>query len=316
MKLQKNVRISGFPPEPVGGFSQLALLVLCAGLVLAAVGGYLASLHKLRVPEVLKLDDFQRPLDLELTAYLGTIGKTAIAQFCQERGVRPFLDDVRIAGLEANAVELVDGQLPDCERFRRIANQCAGILKVRSPKIFISSQSTALVGCADTREPVLIIGGPLADRSMADDELRFLIGRELGHFKCGHTKWLNLRGTIVKATRSMVPVPDELAFTPLLPFFKWSREAEMSADNAGLICCQNRAAAEQAILRQLHGGSEQALGLANPELFLAQAKGQPVSQFAEIVSYWRQISSPVPFAAERIQQLREYETSNRYQHLW
>ena len=292
------------------------LLIVCTGLAVAVASGYLASRHRPRVPEVLKPDDFQRPLDLEMTAYLNAIEKTTMVQFFQERGMRPFFDDVEIVGLEANAVELVVGQLPGCRRYRRVADECATILKLSSPKIFISNQRVALVRCAGTQEPVLLIDGGLADRSMSDDEVRFLIGRELGHFKCGHIKRLNLQQTIVKATKSVMPIPDDLALTPLLPFFKWSREAEMSADNAGLICCQSRAAAEQAILRQLHGGSEQAVGIANPELFLAQAKEQPVSQFAEIVTYWRQISSPVPFAAERIQQLREYEISNRYRHLW
>lgn len=316
MKLQKNVRVPVCTPELAGSPSRVWLLIVCAGLLVATAAGYLASLPRLRVPEVLKPDDFQRPLDLELTAYLGTIEKTTIAQFFQERGIRPFFDDVQIAGLEANAVELVGGQLPGCERFRRIANECAGILKVRSPIIFVCNQGTALVRCADTHEPVLIVDGGLADRFIAEDEVRFLIGRELGHFKCGHIKWLNLQRAIVKATKSVAPVPDELAFTPLLPLFKWSREAEMSADNAGLICCQKRTAAEQVILRQLHGGSEQAVGIANPDLFMAQASRQPVSQFAEIVRYWREISSPVPFATDRIQQLRKYETSNRYKHLW
>ena len=90
----------------------------------------------------------------------------------------------------------------------------------------------------------------------------------------------------------------------------------MSADNAGLICCQDRAAAEQAILHQLHGASSEVVGRADPDLFLAQSKNSKLSQFAEVVRYWRQISSPAPFAAERIQQLREYENSNRYKTLW
>ena len=54
MKLKKSIRVSVFPLEVAGGFSRLWLLIVCAGLVVATAAGYLASHHKLRVPEVLK----------------------------------------------------------------------------------------------------------------------------------------------------------------------------------------------------------------------------------------------------------------------
>jgi Zn-dependent protease with chaperone function len=258
-------------------------------------------------------DDFQRPIDGELTAYLQSIEQTVASKWLKEKVVRPFYDDVQTAKLEADAVELVQGQFPHFKRFSRLVNQCSTILKVHPPRVFVTGSDGSLLRSANSCDPILVVNGALLDQFTDDREIRFLIGRELGHIRCGHTKWLGLQRTILRSNASFVPVPKEFMFAPFLPLLKWSREAEMSADNAGLICCQNREAAEQAILRQLHGLTA---SRADPDLFLAQTHNEQLSQFAEAVRYWRQISSPAPFAADRIQQLREYENSNRYRHLW
>jgi hypothetical protein len=112
MKLLKWIQAAGSLPEKPCRKMRWPIAMLLAILALVTTCGYIwrQTHHKFRIPEVLKEDDFQRPVDMELAAYLETIEKTTIAQWLQDKGIRPFVDDAATARLEDSAVELVDGQ--------------------------------------------------------------------------------------------------------------------------------------------------------------------------------------------------------------
>jgi hypothetical protein len=91
------------------------------------------------------------------------------------------------------------------------------------------------------------------------DELAFVVGRELGHLRCGHDDLYCKAYTVLAALRSVDPavVPDRfreaLPVLPLGRLFTWSREAEFSADRAGLVACRDPKIAYQAIMRLQSG---------------------------------------------------------------
>jgi Zn-dependent protease with chaperone function len=101
-------------------------------------------------------------------------------------------------------------------------------------------------------------------------------------------------------------VPDELTILPLLPALKWAREAEMSADNAGLLCAQDLGASERALVRLLLDVDEGTIGRVDVNKYLAQKDDLQLSRVSDTWFYVQQLSRTHPFVPDRILQLREY----------
>jgi Zn-dependent protease with chaperone function len=187
---------------------------------------------------------------------------------------------------------------------------------MKAPRVYVVDGPEPIALSTNFKEPVIVLHSRLLRGSPPLGELRFIIGRELGHIRSSHTKWMVVMRGLMEAVRTSKIAPDELSLAPFLPLFKWAREAEMSADAAGLICCQDLSAAEQAIVRLAHGGTWADIGRVDVDAFLAQREDADFSKFAEVVQYWRELVRPQPFVPDRIRHLREYATSRQYQHLW
>ena len=84
---------------------------------------------------------------------------------------------------------------------------------------------------------------------MNRDQLKFVIGHELGHLALGHVVYhtaINLMGIAGGMLPLVGPVIDK---TLSFPLNAWSRRSEISADRAGLICCGDVHTAKQALFR-------------------------------------------------------------------
>lgn len=83
---------------------------------------------------------------------------------------------------------------------------------------------------------------------MDDDELKFVIGHELGHVALGHT-WLN---SLVGGLAG-VPVPLAAAVILNFAFRWWNRACEYSADRAGLLACGDLSKGVTALVKLVAG---------------------------------------------------------------
>jgi Zn-dependent protease with chaperone function len=169
------------------------------------------------------------------------------------------LDAGVIAGMITTAMSL-DGQ-EAIKPLRDIVDDCARILGMEPPQVWI--KQSPLVNCyvAKLQEPhFLIIHSRLLELYEGKpDELRFIIGHELGHLKCKHLKAQRVGRAVLGRLESLDEKVIPIDFQGILPtiglgyLLSWCRESEITADRAGLLCCQKRESAEQALLRLLHG---------------------------------------------------------------
>ena len=174
---------------------------------------------------------------------------------------------------------------------------------VRSARRLEILPPTTIIGpCSDNQQsvigtnerPVLRLSAPFFDRA-SEVEQDFVLGRLCGHIRAQQVSWATLyalmadhRGIRSVARRYIGPTLDiVLAPTSLairLGLSRWHRAAEINADRAGLVVCQDPEAALQAMLRLALGSTPDI----TPEQFLAQrvhlGRDQSVSRWTEVLA--------------------------------
>ncbi len=303
-------------------FLLLAVVVALVGVSLLVVGHRATSPAnpfgripaKPRIPAKLSVRDFQRSLDDELMAWLREMEGGSLVQALDVHLVKPLVDDVNTRSVALAGLEVSATQFPT---LHAIVVDCAAVLHMDTiPRVFITQKGRQMVGTENYSEPIILIHPYVVRRFRDPVEFRFLIGRELGHVKARHVRWQsvlhNLRAGLAHADASGWGA----AQLPLLPLLRWSRESEMTADNAGVICAQDGGVSEQVLVRLFTGVD--GLGAENIDVdsYLAQTRTSELSRFSEVASLWAEANRPVPFLPERIRQMREFSRSSRYKNLW
>lgn len=306
--------LSGWSKMIAVGIKWALGLLLLTGLGYLAVryvshlippGGYFS--YWIRKPKAFSTADFQRPLDRDFLAKFLEWDETQTASWIDGRILLPFYDDVMKRQLSVEAVELGHTQRKD---ILRIVRECADILDMPVPRIYIRPEAQINASAGGFVDPVLVLDSRFLNRTWSDRQLRAVIGHELGHIKCRHTK-LQLLVDI-----AIDHLADGIAQLALLGQLKWSREAEMSADNAGLICSQDLGAYERLLICLLLNLDAKDAKDIDVDSFLAQRSATKVSMYAEGSNLLSEFKKTHPFVADRIIQLREYAASAQYRAIW
>ena len=270
----------------------------------------------IRFPEQVLLEDFQRPLDRDLTASLEQLYALPLCAGSQlgpsmdENVLKPLVDDPQSIGVASSAIQLTEGNSFGRADLLDIVRDCAKILGIPVPRIYVVTGAGLNAKTMNTADPMIVLDSTLLRRNPPASEWRFIIGHEMGHIKCRHVRWTM---ALDAARRTL---PETVGTVALLPLLKWSREAEMSCDNAGLICCQDPRAAEHALMRRVSDLDNANLQRLDADAFINQRSSTNYSGVAEAVQLWREVATDHPFVPDRIRQLRKYAGTRQYQHLW
>ncbi|HKW45302.1 MAG TPA: M48 family metalloprotease [Candidatus Eremiobacteraceae bacterium] len=135
--------------------------------------------------------------------------------------------------LLGTSVRLHERQLP---AVYAIASRCARDLGMRMPQVFVREDQYTCVTSMGLGEPYSIVISSTWLPYLDDQELSFLIGRELGHIAAGHSRITSL----------FTASGRENPFISIV-FGAWLRRTEYTADRVGLLCCGSIDAAARAI---------------------------------------------------------------------
>lgn len=137
------------------------------------------------------------------------------------------------------------------------------------PELFVTQTPIVNAGAIGVDHPFIVLNSATVDL-LDDDELRFVIGHELGHVRSGHALYKTMLAVILRFTLLRVSAMAGLATLGLtLALREWSRKSELSADRAGLLCLQDPAAAFR-VQMKMAGGRH--LDQMDVEAFIAQAE--------------------------------------------
>jgi Zn-dependent protease with chaperone function len=159
-----------------------------------------------------------------------------------------------------NSIPVASRSFP---RLHALRARAAATLGIPVPDMYAAQQpQIAAIFTAGTDERNVVFVETTYEHLATEDEMLFVVGHECGHIANQHVTYHTLalilmntgkeagllsRNPTIWATAKAL----ELFVAPTL--FAWSRRSELTADRAGLICCQDLRVAQRALVRAVLG---------------------------------------------------------------
>jgi Zn-dependent protease with chaperone function len=182
----------------------------------------------------------------------------------------------------------------------------------RVPELYIWQNPEVNAMALGTDKPFIVITTGLVDL-MDEEELRFVIGHELGHVLSGHAVYRTMLFALIALVQRLALIP--IAWIGLKAVVwgleEWYRKSELSCDRAGLLACQDVAAGRRALMK-LAGGSR--LAELSADAFHEQAREyDAVPDVRESLIKLLQLSGTThPFAVVRFAELDRWASEGEY----
>jgi hypothetical protein len=217
-----------------------------------------------------------------------SIGASQVALFIVVAMVYVTLARGRLLG---SSVRVHQRQYP---RVFTIVRQACAALEIPMPLIFVREDNYVPVVALGFGDPYALVLSSHWIELFGDDELSFMVGRELGHIAAGHTRF-----------HSLLSVNGHENPIISLIFGAWLRRCALTCDKVGLLCSSSLDAAIRA------------MGIAAFHEFGRKVDYEAFAeQHGEIqndsVLRWGEGLSGEPYATRRIAALRQFMMSNAY----
>jgi Zn-dependent protease with chaperone function len=152
----------------------------------------------------------------------------------------------------ASSVRASQEQFPDL--YQAMLDGCYILDLPRVPELYISQDPQVNAMALGLDKPFIVLNSSIVEL-MDPEEIRFVIGHELGHVLSGHTVYNTMLRNLILLVQRLALVP--FAWIGLRAVVwgleEWSRKAEMSSDRAGLLATQDVDAARRALMKTAGG---------------------------------------------------------------
>lgn len=181
-----------------------------------------------------------------------------------------------------------------------LCEDCTRRLRARNIEFYLAKSRELNAFTFGLSNPKVVVIYTSLLEAMDEDELRFIIGHEVGHVVLGHT-WLN------SLVGGMAGIPTSILGAVLLNFaFRWwNRACEYSADRAGLLACGSLTKAITALV-QLEAGDLRTQAEFRRALALIEKQDDSLENTLV------ESLSTHPLIIRRIKELQKYAASSEY----
>jgi Zn-dependent protease with chaperone function len=179
------------------------------------------------------------------------------------------------------------------------------------PEVYVTQTPFVNAGAVGVDRPFIILNSG-AVGLLDTDELRVLIGHELGHVISGHALYRTVAILLLELGFQNLPFLAGIVLLPIkLALLEWYRKSELSADRAGLLASQDEAAAMRVFLKLAGGGNMAQMDL---NTFLQQAseyeeKGGALDTIYKILNT---LGATHPFNTLRAAELKRWIDGGTY----
>jgi Zn-dependent protease with chaperone function len=152
----------------------------------------------------------------------------------------------------ASSVRASEQQFPDV--YQMMLDGCYILDLPTVPELFITQTPLVNAMALGMDKPFIVLNSGLVEL-MDAEELRWVIGHELGHVLSGHAVYNTMLYNLILLAQRLALFP--LAWIGLRGVIwgleEWHRKAEMSCDRAGLLATQDVDAARRALMKMAGG---------------------------------------------------------------
>ncbi|WP_433599028.1 M48 family metallopeptidase [Nocardia sp. CA-135953] len=138
----------------------------------------------------------------------------------------------------ATAVRVDERQFRSLHQLR---HDCVEVLDARiTPEMFVLQSPHVNAFTIGMDQPFIVLTTGLIDL-MDTEELRFVVGHELGHALSGHAVYRTMLMHLLRISANLgwMPVGGWALRAIVAALMEWSRKSELSGDRAGLLCGQD-----------------------------------------------------------------------------
>ena len=138
-------------------------------------------------------------------------------------------------------------------RVHRLFAEAAATLDLAElPELYIEFSPGLNANCVGMSRPFIVVSSRAVEL-FDDEELRYVLGHELGHLMSGHAVYRTMMA-ILTGLATRLPLGGYAIRLVMFGLLEWWRKAELSADRAGLLSGQDPAAALRAHMKLAGGG--------------------------------------------------------------
>lgn len=169
-------------------------------------------------------------------------------------------------------------------------------------QLFLSQTPVVNAGAVGMDRPFIVLTSSIT-LLMKEDELRYVLGHEVGHILSGHVLYKTMLKLLVEVSRLAFsnPLSGFAYMAVMMGLMEWDRKSELSADRAGLLAAQDPDVVRKALLKMAGGVDEGA----NVQAFQAQSRryhedGDTLDAIAKTLTL---LGRTHPFPVQRVREL-------------
>ena len=183
------------------------------------------------------------------------------------------------------------------------------------PELYVAQTPFVNAGAIGVERPFVVLNsGTLG--LLDDDELRFLLGHELGHVLSGHALYKTMLRLLLNfgMIALSVPMGGAALIAIRAALLEWDRKSELSADRAGLLVVQDPEVALRVQMKLAGGNRTDQMDVGE---FIVQAEeyaagGNVLDSVAKLAAL---LGRTHPFPVLRLAELRKWVDSGAYHRL-
>lgn len=207
----------------------------------------------------------------------------------------------------ANAVQVSEQQF---SRVHTIYKECLATLDAETtPELFIAQTPIVNAGAVGIDNPFIVLNSGTLEL-LDDDELRFVIGHELGHALSGHVLYKTMLHFLLRAAPLQM-FPRMLIMGLIMALREWDRKSELSCDRAGLLCLQDPMVAYRVHMKMAGGSRTSEMSVA---AFIAQANAYEADGDVRdgALKFLNLLGRTHPFPVLRLAELKKWVDNGEY----
>jgi len=263
---------------------------------------------RLKFPINLLTEAFEYPPD---RLGLKLLQKTGPLREITRLFIREISEPMFHGQLLGTAVRVSERQFPE---IRRISSICERILNLQPVNIFVGHSPSRLAAISaftyGTEDSACIFLSSILVETLTQNELLFVIGHEMGHIKSRHVLYLTIAQMFALGFSTFQGVTGQVLSTVIRQLLSpWQRKAEITADRAGLVCCQNISTAIRTMVK---------VALGTPNLFSQIDLEEYLSQSDTLRKdfSWSNSTETHPYLIHRVNYLKEFHRSSQYRQIF